>query len=72
MFLELAKPWPVETSKGPGFVYVLLDYSQDHDTLFLTCINSTGEFWYFKQSEIRAQKNLSLGRVSPDKPLVGI
>ncbi len=60
--LQLNPPIPVWTAKGPGFAYGWLDYSQDHDTLWKVCINSTGEFWDLPQSEVRGIENKSMKR----------
>jgi hypothetical protein len=71
IIVQLNPQWPVNTPKGEGYVVALLDYSQEHDTLFKVCINATGEYWDFPQSQVRGVKNFSLNRLNPtrlDKP----
>lgn len=66
-------PIPVNTPKGEGYCFAWLDYSQEHDTLWKCCINETGEWWDFPQSQVRGVKNFSLNRLNPtrlDKPPV--
>jgi len=44
-----------------GFAFVLIDYSQEHDLLFV-CGMDDGEIWTLSNKDIRMQKNISLGR----------
>jgi hypothetical protein len=60
--LQLNPPLPVLTAKGRGYAYVVQDYSQDHDTVFLVGDNATGELWWVPQYELRLQENVSFGR----------
>lgn len=62
MIHQLNPTIPLETPKGRGFAHFLIDYSQEHDLLWVVFLDSNGECWTFKNSEIRIQKNLSLGR----------
>jgi hypothetical protein len=62
MILQLNPPWPIETAKGAGYAMALIDYSQEHDTLFKVCITATGEFWDLPQSQVRGVRNISMGR----------
>ncbi len=70
MILQLDPPWPVTTSKGAGFAMALIDYSQEHDTLFKVCITETGEFWDLPQSQVRGVQNISMGRMKKNVPAV--
>ena len=62
MLTPLPSPWPVLTAKGRGDVYAVLDYSQDHDTLFLVVLRETGEGWWIPMWEVRWAENWSLER----------
>lgn len=62
MIHQLNPTIPLETPKGRGFAHFLIDYSQEHDLLWVVFLDSDGECWTFKNSEIRIQKNISLGR----------
>ena len=44
-----------------GFAFVLIDYSQEHDLLFV-CAMDDGEIWTLSNKDIRMQQNISLGR----------
>jgi hypothetical protein len=64
--LQLDPPIPLDTPRGPGFAYMVIDYSQDHKLLYSVFLTETGENWIFPQDVIRIQKNMSLG-VRQDK-----
>jgi hypothetical protein len=44
-----------------GYAFVLIDYSQEHDLLFV-CSMDNGEIWTLSNRDIRMQENISLGR----------
>lgn len=62
--LQLNPMIPVDTPKGPGFAFVLIDYSQEHHLLFVCAIDSTREIWTFPTKDLKFQKNVSMGRES--------
>jgi len=47
--------------KIEGYAFVLMDLSQEHDSLFLVGLDN-GEMWWIKQSELRLCKNISMDR----------
>lgn len=57
-------PLPLETPKGRGFAYFLIDYSTEHDLIWIVFIDETGECWNFRNPEVRLQKNLTFGRIT--------
>lgn len=63
MILQLNPPIPVETPKGPGMAHLVIDYGIEHNLFWVVFINATGECWTYTNPEIRAQKNVTLGRV---------
>ncbi|HMG14721.1 MAG TPA: hypothetical protein VK590_04700 [Saprospiraceae bacterium] len=65
--LQLDPQIPMTTPKGEGYAIAMLDYSQDHDILFVIVINETGEIWTLPNSQVRAVKNISMGRLCQDK-----
>ena len=67
--LQLNPPIPVNTPKGKGWAHVIIDYSQEHDLLWVVFLDETGECWTFPNREIRIQSNLSLGRRERKKNL---
>ncbi len=44
-----------------GFAFLVIDYSQEHDLLFV-CAMKDGEIWTLPNKDIRIQSNISLGR----------
>jgi len=44
-----------------GFAFAMIDYSQEHDLLFV-CAMDNKEIWTLSNKDIRMQKNISLGR----------
>lgn len=71
MFLQLNPPIPCDTPKGPAFCIAMIDYSQEHDTLWKCIITATGEVWDVPQPEVRGVKNVSMGRLG-DAPNDGV
>jgi len=70
MMLQLNPPIPVfVVGKGAGFAVGWIDYSQEHDTLWKVIITATGEVWDVRQSQIRGELNISLGRVAATTPV---
>ncbi len=68
MLLQLDPPLPLETPKGPGFAHVLVDYGPEHDLYWTVFLDASGECWTFSNREIRAQRNITLGRVNVAEP----
>lgn len=58
----LPAPWLVETPKGKGYVMACIDYSQEHDLIFVV-FQQNREIWMFRSHECRAAENITLGRV---------
>jgi len=44
-----------------GFAFAMIDYSQEHDLLFVCAMDDT-EIWTLSNKDIRMQKNITLGR----------
>ena len=68
MMLQLTPPIPVTTPKGKAYAHVLIDYSQEHDLLWVCFQDDTGECWTWPNKDIRIQKNISLGRTLEWRP----
>jgi hypothetical protein len=60
--IQLNPTLPLETPRGKEFAHFVIDYSQEHDLLWIVFLDDSGECWTFQNSEIRIQKNLSIGR----------
>jgi hypothetical protein len=62
MITQLNPHIPVLTPKGPGYAFIIIDYSQEHHLLWTVAINETGEIWTFPNPDVRFQYNPSMGR----------
>jgi hypothetical protein len=61
-FTQLDPYLPLQTPKGSGYAVAVLDYSQEHHILWLVVDDATGEIWAWPNPQVRAQRNISLGR----------
>ena len=61
--LQLNPSLPLTTPKGKGQALFLIDYSSEHDLMWVVALDETGEIWIFQNPEIRAQKNITMGRL---------
>lgn len=64
MIIQLDPPIPLETPKGKGYAHLLIDYSQEHNLIWVVFIDETGECWNFENKEVRLQTNFTFGRNS--------
>jgi hypothetical protein len=62
MISQLNPPLPVSTPKGSGLAHLVIDYGPEHNLFWVVFIDATGECWTYPNPEIRAQKNITLGR----------
>ena len=49
------------SDKMEGYAFMVIDYSQEHDLLFV-CGMDNGEIWTLNNKEIRFCKNVSMDR----------
>lgn len=68
--LQLNPPLPLDTPKGPALAHVLIDYGPEHHLLWVCFNDADGECWTWPNSQVRAQKNVSLGRFIEHKGAV--
>jgi hypothetical protein len=45
-----------------GYAFCIIDYSQEHNLLFVCAMNN-GEIWTLSNQDIRFCKNISLNRI---------
>lgn len=64
MMLQLNPPIPMTTEKGKGHAIMVIDYSQDHDLLWVIALDNSGELWCMPNPKVRACINYSIGRVN--------
>lgn len=48
--------------KGPGFALGVIDYGQEHNLIWVTAINETGEIWCAPNPKVRMASNWTMGR----------
>lgn len=65
--LQLNPPLPMNTPKGEGFAHFLIDYGPESDLYWTVFITETGEVWTFANHQVRASKNITLGRTDPKR-----
>ena len=68
MFTQLEPPIPLQTPKGEGLAYGVIDYGPDYDLLWVVFDNATGECWTWANPKIRGVKNITMGRLAPQAP----
>jgi hypothetical protein len=61
--IQLNPPIPLATPKGNGLAWFLIDYGAEHHLMWTVAIDATGEIWAFSNPEVRAQKNITMGRI---------
>ena len=60
--LQLNPPIPVITPKGDGYAHLLIDYGAEFNLLWVVFLDDSGECWTYDNTQIRAQKNITMGR----------
>ena len=51
--------------KGAGYAFAFIDYGQEHNLIWVTAINDTGEIWCAPNPRVRLQANWTMGRAKP-------
>jgi hypothetical protein len=67
MILQLNPPIPVTCPKGAGYALFLIDYGQEHHLMWTIAMNDTGEIWTYANPHVRAQKNVTMDRLTKTK-----
>jgi hypothetical protein len=62
MITQLNPPIPIITPKGNAYAHILLDYGAEFDLLWVCFQDNTGECWTWRNQDIRAQQNITIGR----------
>jgi hypothetical protein len=66
-FTQLNPPMPIHVlEKGAGLAFGLIDYGPEHNLIWVTAIDETGEIWCAPNPKVRMQANWTLGRPAPD------
>ena len=62
MILQLNPPIPLVTPKGPSLAHFIIDYGIESNLFWVCFQDKTGECWTWENKDIRAQKNITVGR----------
>lgn len=68
MIIQLNPSIPVMTPMGSSEAMILIDYGPEFDLMWVCFLDVNGQCWTFKNSEIRAIENRTLGRVFSERP----
>lgn len=69
MLIQLNPPIPLNVlGKGEGYAIAIIDYGQEHNLIWVTAINETGEIWCAPNPSVRMTKNWTMGRPAPNLP----
>lgn len=63
MIIRIDPPIPLDTSRGSGLAHFLIDYGVEEDLVWVVFQDKTGECWSYRNRDIRAQTNITLGRI---------
>lgn len=65
-FTQLHPPIPLEViDKGKGLAFGMIHYGPEHNLIWVTAIDATGEIWCAPNPKVRMQSNWTLGRPAP-------
>lgn len=65
-FTQLDPPIPLTViDRGKGLAIGLIDYGPEHNLIWVTAIDATGEIWCAPNPMVRMQDNWTMGRKTP-------
>ncbi|WEK43557.1 MAG: hypothetical protein P0Y64_01620 [Candidatus Sphingomonas colombiensis] len=65
-FQQLDPPIPLHVlGKGTGFAIAVIDYGQEHNLIWVTALDDSGEIWCAPNPQVRMQANWTMGRSKP-------
>ncbi len=65
-FTQLDPPIPLHVlERGDGLAFGVIDYGPEHNLIWVTAIDATGEIWCAPNPKVRMQTNWSMGRARP-------
>lgn len=66
-FTQLDPPLPIHVlDKGAGYAFAVIDYGQEHNLIWVTAINDSGEIWCAPNPKVRMMANWTMGRRKPE------
>ena len=64
MFTQLNPPMPVTVlDKGNGLAFAVIDYGLEHNLIWVTALDNSGEIWCAPNPKVRMQANWTAGRI---------
>lgn len=67
-FTQLDPPIPIDViDKGKGLAIGMIDYGPEHNLIWVTAIDATGEIWCAPNPKVRMQQNWTMGRPKPSQ-----
>jgi len=65
-FTQLNPPIPLSVlGKGKGYAIAVIDYGQEHNLIWVTALNDSGEIWCAPNPQVRMEGNWTMGRARP-------
>lgn len=63
MFTQLDPTLPVHViDRGDGYAFAVIDYGQEHNLIWVTALNASGEIWCAPNPQVRLLANWTVGR----------
>lgn len=63
MFTQLHTPIPVHViDKGAGLAFAVIDYGIEHNLIWVTALDDSGEIWCAPNPKVRVADNWTVGR----------
>jgi len=63
MFTQLNPTIPLHVlEKGDGYAIGMIDYGQEHNLIWVTVLNDSGEIWCAPNPSVRLGRNWTMGR----------
>ena len=62
MLTRLEPPIPLNTVKGSGYAFAVIDYSFESDLIWVVALDESREIWCVPNAEVRMQQNWTAGR----------
>jgi hypothetical protein len=67
MFTQLNPPLPITVlDKGNGLAFAVIDYGLEHNLIWVTALDNSGEIWCAPNPRVRMQANWTAGRSKDD------
>ena len=72
MFTQLATPLPVSIEgKGKGLALAVIDYGPEHNLIWVTALDDSGEVWCAPNPLVRMRANWTMGRAPEPEAAAG-